>query len=73
MRGLIIGAITLSIAGVIGTALCLTIGITQLPLLVTWVPPVLIAVFTVVVLTVLLRDAAARKNESAATETSDQA
>lgn len=73
IRGLIIGGIALAIAGAAGFAMFLTIGITQLPLLVTWLPPVLIAVFVVIILAVLLRDASARKNQNAADQTSDQA
>lgn len=61
-RGLIIGAISLTIAGTLGFTMFLVIGITQINFLVTWLPVVLIAVFVVVALTVLLRDAAARKN-----------
>lgn len=60
-RGLIIGAISLTIAGTLGFTMFLVIGITQINFLVTWLPVVLIAVFVVVALTVLLRDAAARK------------
>lgn len=61
IRGLIFGAIALTIASGVGFTLFLTIGITQLPFLVTWLPVVFIAIFTVTALTVLLKDATARK------------
>lgn len=59
--GMIVAGICLGISATIGLALVATIAITQWGLLVSWVPVVFIAVFTIITMVVLQKDAAAMK------------
>ena len=60
IHGMIIGAITLGIAGGVGVSLFVILGWLQIPFMVAWIPVIFIAIFLVVTLALLQKDANAR-------------
>lgn len=65
VQGLIISGVVLSVAGGAGLVLFVIIAVTQAAWLVAVVPVVFIAVFTLIAMMLLQRDAAARKRGKA--------
>jgi hypothetical protein len=65
IQGLIVSGLVLSVAGGAGITLFVIIAVTQAGWLVAVVPVVFIAIFTLIAMALLQRDAAARKRGKA--------
>ncbi len=65
VRGMILGGLALGVAGTVALALFATIALTQAGWLVSVVPVVFIAFFTIITLALLQKDARRRKQDGA--------
>jgi hypothetical protein len=63
IQGLVVSGLVLGFAGTAGVVLVLAIGLTQAGFLVTWLPLVFLAFFTIVVMAVLHREACSWEKE----------